>query len=288
MEFKDFKVTDGKFSLADFQTAYLSDAEDEKLKEEIYESLVPQLVDWHDRLTAEGTHGLLVALQALDAAGKDELIRYIFSTLQPQALKVTSYQQPSDNEIAHDYLWRMHEGMPERGTIAILNRSYYEDIIAPQVHNSLDSDDQPSEIRNDPQVVEKRYQQILQFEKYLCENGFPVVKFFFHMSKDKQRERLLERIEEREKNHEFSFSDIEDRKKWDLYQEVFEKMLQNTACDYAPWYILPADNPWLARKIATQALIEVIEKIDPHYPTFSDEEQEKASQIVEQLRNNEI
>lgn len=285
---KKYRLTDSNFNLADYPTGELSEAEDKQVKEDLYDNDVPKLVEWHNKLIADGTRGILIVLQALDAAGKDEIIQYIFSTLQPQALKVTSYNEPSEDEKNHDYLWRMSIGMPERGEIAILNRSYYEDIIAPQVHDSLDSEEQPDRIQKDNEVIEKRYRQINDFERYLNENGFPVVKFFFNMSKDTQRDRLLERIEDPTKNHEFSFSDIDDRKKWDHYQEVFQDMLSHTASEDAPWYVLPADNPWLSRQIATRALIDILEDLDPSYPTFSDEDKEKAEEIAEQLRNGEL
>ncbi|WP_195852962.1 PPK2 family polyphosphate kinase [Aerococcus sanguinicola] len=286
MTLDDYKLTGQEIHLADYPCHVLSKEDDEKLKDSLYEDLVPDLVDWHNRLTAEGTRGVLIVLQALDAAGKDEIIRYIFSTLQPQALKVTSFQKPSDNEKAHDYLWRMHEGLPARGEIAILNRSYYEDIIAPQIHQSLDSEEQPEEIKADPELIEKRYEQIKGFEDYLTANGFPVLKLFFNMSKDTQRDRLLERIENPKKNYEFSLSDIEDRKQWDHYQEVFEGMLNHTAT--APWYVLPADNPWLSRQIATQALIEILAQLDPQYPEFSEEERAEIKKVADQLRRGEI
>ncbi|WP_195866644.1 PPK2 family polyphosphate kinase [Aerococcus sanguinicola] len=288
MTLDDYKLTGQEIHLADYPCHVLSKEDDEKLKDSLYEDLVPDLVDWHNRLTAEGTRGVLIVLQALDAAGKDEIIRYIFSTLQPQALKVTSFQKPSDNEKAHDYLWRMHEGLPARGEIAILNRSYYEDIIAPQIHQSLDSEEQPEEIKADPELIEKRYEQIKGFEDYLTANGFPVLKLFFNMSKDTQRDRLLERIENPKKNYEFSLSDIEDRKQWDHYQEVFEGMLNHTATATAPWYVLPADNPWLSRQIATQALIEILAQLDPQYPEFSEEERAEIKKVAEQLRRGEI
>ena len=194
--------------------------------------------------------------------------------------------KPTEEENAHDYMWRMHKGLPERGEIAILNRSYYEDIISPKIYDTLDN--LPKEIRNDPDLWEKRYKHINNFEEYMKENGFPVMKFYFHMSKDEQKKRFLERLENKDQNHEFSFSDIEDRKNWDKYQEAFEQMLNNTASEDAPWYVLPADNPWLSRKIATLALIETMEKINPTYPSFEGEEKEKTQKIIADLKNNKI
>ena len=281
-----FKIDGYEIEIEDLETKLVSEEKEEDIKKELFDDLIPRLNDLHNRLFAESKSGVLIVLQALDAAGKDEIIKYIFSNLLPQGLKNTSFGKPSDEENAHDYLWRMHEGLPKRGEIAILNRSYYEDIIAPKIYDTLGH--LPEEIREDSNLWEKRYEHINNFEKYMNDNGFPVLKLYFHMSKDVQRQRLLDRLENMDKNHEFSFSDIDDRKNWDKYQKAFEEMLNNTSSETAPWYALPADNPWLARKIATLALIETLEKINPQYPTFTKEEKEEAKEIEEKLRNNEL
>lgn len=286
MDKNKFKLTGQKIDIASIDSDLISDQKDEDIERELYEELVPKLRNLHEKLNAEGKYGILVVLQALDAAGKDEIIKYIFSNLMPQGLKNTNYGKPTEEENAHDYLWRMHKGLPERGEIAILNRSYYEDIISPKIYDTLDH--LPKNIKDDPDLWEKRYKQINNFEEYMKENGFPVMKFYFHMSKDEQKERFLDRLENREKNHEFSFSDIDDRKNWDEYQKTFEEMLNNTATEDAPWYVLPADNPWLSRKIATIALIDAIENINPEYPSFDPDEEEKAKKIIEDLKNDKI
>lgn len=286
MDKNKFKLTGQKIDIASIDSDLISDQKDEDIERELYEELVPKLRNLHEKLNAEGKYGILVVLQALDAAGKDEIIKYIFSNLMPQGLKNTNYGKPTEEENAHDYLWRMHKGLPERGEIAILNRSYYEDIISPKIYDTLDH--LPKNIKDDPDLWKKRYKQINNFEEYMKENGFPVMKFYFHMSKDEQKERFLDRLENREKNHEFSFSDIDDRKNWDEYQKAFEEMLNNTATEDAPWYVLPADNPWLSRKIATIALIDAIENINPEYPSFDPDEEEKAKKIIEDLKNDKI
>lgn len=286
MDKNKFKLTGQKIDIESLDSDLISEQKDEDIERELYEELVPKLRDLHEKLNAEGKYGILVVLQALDAAGKDEIIKYIFSNLMPQGLKNTNYGKPTEEENAHDYLWRMHKGLPERGEIAILNRSYYEDIISPKIYDTLDH--LPKNIKDDPDLWKKRYKQINNFEEYMKENGFPVMKFYFHMSKDEQKERFLDRLENREKNHEFSFSDIDDRKNWDEYQKAFEEMLNNTATEDAPWYVLPADNPWLSRKIATIALIDAIENINPEYPSFDPDEEEKAKKIIEDLKNDKI
>lgn len=281
-----YKIIGEKIEIENLDEKILSNEKDSDIKDELYSELVPKLRELHEKLFAESKQGILVVLQAIDAAGKDEIIKYIFSNLTPQGLKNTSYGKPTDEENAHDYLWRMHKGLPKRGEIAILNRSYYEDIISPKIYDSLDH--LPDEIKNDENLWEKRYKHINNFEEYLVENGFKVVKFFFNVSKDEQRKRLLERIEDPKKNADFSFSDLDDRDNWDKYQVAFEEMLNNTSTEKSPWYVLPADNPWLARKIATIALIETIEEINPKYPRFTGEDKKKAEEIAEKLRDKEI
>ncbi|MBS6534666.1 PPK2 family polyphosphate kinase [Peptoniphilus harei] len=281
-----YKISGEKIKIENLEEKIVSKEKDDEIKRELYEDLVPRLRGLHEKLFAESKQGILVVLQAIDAAGKDEIIKYIFSNLEPQGLKNTSYGKPTDEENAHDYLWRMAKGLPKRGEVAILNRSYYEDIISPKIYDTLGH--LPDEIKNDENLWEKRYKHINNFEEYLVENGFKVVKFFFNVSKDEQRKRLLERIEDPKKNADFSFSDLDDRDNWDKYQIAFEEMLNNTSTETAPWYVLPADNPWLARKIATLALIETMEEINPKYPTFTGEDKEKAKEIADKLRNKEI
>lgn len=281
-----YKIAGEKIKIEDLEEKIVSKEKDDEIKRELYEELVPRLRGLHEKLFAESKQGILVVLQAIDAAGKDEIIKYIFSNLEPQGLKNTSYGKPTDEENAHDYLWRMAKGLPKRGEVAILNRSYYEDIISPKIYDTLGH--LPDEIKNDENLWQKRYKHINNFEEYLVENGFKVVKFFFNVSKDEQRKRLLERIEDPKKNADFSFSDLDDRDNWDKYQVAFEEMLNNTSTEIAPWYVLPADNPWLARKIATLALIETMEEINPKYPTFTGEDKEKAKEIADKLRNKEI
>ncbi len=286
-QFEDFKVTTQEIKLSGYPTQLLDDSEEKAIKQEIEETLIPKMDALHQALFAEEKNGVLLALQAMDAAGKDEIIEHIFSALLPQGLKVTSFSKPSEEEQSHDYLWRMSEGLPKRGQIAILNRSYYEDIISPIVHESLEDSKLPEHMKDKEEAFAQRSEQIKNFERYLAENGFPTIKFFFNLSKETQAKRLIERIEDPKKNHEFSESDIEDRDKWDLFQDTFEKMINATASLEAPWYILPADNPWLSRKIATQAIIQVLEGIDPQYPTFSEEEKEKYNAYAKQLKNGE-
>lgn len=291
MEFKnyeDFKVSSKGIRLKDYPKKIQSALGEEKTQRELEEDLLGKMKDLHRKLFAEEKSGVVVVLQALDAAGKDEVIEYIFSSLLPQGLKNTPFGAPTEEEKSHDYLWRMAKAMPRRGQLGIFNRSYYEDIISPVVHQSLEDSKLPEDIKNSDRVLEARAEQIRNYEKYLYENGFPVVKFFFNMSKEEQAFRLIDRIEKEDHNFEFSPSDIDDRQDWDKYHEVFDFIINSTASPHAPWYVLPADNPWASRKIVTQAIIEVIEGLDPAYPTFSEEEKEKYKEISKKLKSGDL
>ncbi|MGD6795050.1 PPK2 family polyphosphate kinase [Metabacillus indicus] len=257
-------------------------------EEDLLEKLIPDSIDrlkeLHWRLHAEEKKGIVVVLQAMDAAGKDEAISYIFSNLTAQGLKTTSFQKPSDSEQKHDYLWRIHKALPARGQIGILNRSHYEEVIAPRVHDLLEEEAVPDE-KEKEEIWSVRYRQINDFERYLTENGFEVVKFFFHMSKEEQKERLLERMKNPKKNWEFSFSDVEERKHWDSYQDIFEDMLNHTSTEYAPWHILPADDEWYSRYIISEVMNKCLEKIDPQFPEISQENREKLDHYIEMLES---
>ncbi|MBG9983968.1 polyphosphate--nucleotide phosphotransferase [Aerococcaceae bacterium DSM 111022] len=285
MDLSKYKVAkDTETTLSDYKVKVINDEEETLIKEELLPPLVEELQQLQTKLTAEAKQGVVVVLQALDAAGKDELIEYVFSNLMPQSLKITSFDKPNEQELKHDYLWRMAEGMPERGQIGILNRSHYEEIIAPLIHDSLENQPLPDRIKDDSEIIQKRFKHINNYEEYLYENGFSVIKFYFNMSPEKQKERLLERLTNPEKQWEFSYSDIEDRRKWDEHQKVFEKMIRKTANTHAPWYILPADNAWFSRYVATAAMVEVLKDLNPQFPEISNEEQKKMDKAIDELK----
>ena len=277
MKLSDYKIPSTKnIKLKDYKCSEGKKEDNDYIEQNIIPPLVEKLKELHLKLHAEGKNGIMVVLQAIDAAGKDEAISYIFSNLNAQGLKVTTYGKPSETEQKHDYLWRLHDGEPERGQIAILNRSHYEDVIATRIHDLLEDDDAE---------IEKRYRQINNYEQYLSENGFSVVKFFFNMSKDAQKERFLERMKDPDKQWEFSFSDVEERKQWNDYQKVFEDMLNNTSTQHSPWYILPADDEWHTRRIITEAMIHVLEGINPEFPEISGEDKKKLDKYIKELEN---
>lgn len=287
MDISKYRITPEQtpIKLADYPTTDNNRISEEELKNKRIPESIKKLQDLHLKLHAEEEKGIMVVLQAIDAGGKDEAISFIFSNLTAQGLKTTSVKKPSQTEVKHDYLWRIHEGKPARGEISILNRSYYEEVIAPRIHDVLDKDPLPDYLI-DEDIWKVRFRQLNDFERYMTENGFPVIKFFFNVSKDVQKDRLLERMKDPKKNWEFSFSDIEERKHWDTYQEVFEDMLNNTSTDYAPWYILPADDDWYARYIISEVMINVLENLDPQFPEISGEDRQKLDESIELLEND--
>ncbi|XKH49656.1 polyphosphate--nucleotide phosphotransferase [Chryseomicrobium palamuruense] len=285
MKVSTYKVPSTKsIRLKDYPTSEGKKEENDHIRENIIPDLVTQMKDLHHRLHAEEKHGILVVLQAMDAAGKDEAISYIFSNLSAQGLKTTTLSKPTDEEMKQDYLRRIQVGLPDRGQIGILNRSHYEEVIAPRIHNTLEDGDIPDHA-DKRSIWKLRYRQINDYEKYLNENGIHIVKFFFHMSKDEQKDRLLERMKNREKHWEFSFSDIEEREYWDDYQKVFEEMLNHTSTSYCPWYVLPADDEWHSRRLVTEIMIELMEKLDPKYPTYTGEDLKRLKKEIKKLEN---
>lgn len=259
-------------------------------EEEIRERLIPQsierLKELHLKLHAQELNGVLVVLQALDAAGKDEIITFIFSHFLPQGLKVTSMKKPSSEEKKHDFLWRVHDALPERGQVGILNRSYYEDVLALLVKEGEGSVPAKGTLP-DKMDWELRCEHINQYERYLMENGFPVVKLFPYVSREVQKERLLERMKDPEKNWEFSFSDVEDREKWDQFEDAYEKILNRTSTTWAPWYALPADNPWYTRYLASEIMIGVLEALDPQFPVIEGEKKDKLNEYITRLEEEQ-
>lgn len=238
-----------------------------------------------DKLYAEGKEGLLIVLQARDAAGKDSTIRHVMAGVNPQGVSVYSYKQPSKEELAHDYLWRCNNNLPQRGMIAIFNRSYYEDVLVVKVDKLYETYKMADRCLDGEKMMKRRYKEIKNFEKYLNDNSYRIVKIFLNVSKDKQKERFLERIEQPEKNWKFSSSDLEVREKWDEYDEAYESCINATATKSCPWYIIPADQKWYTRYLVSEAILEALEAIDPHYPVMPDEEKARLEECKQRLLN---
>jgi PPK2 family polyphosphate:nucleotide phosphotransferase len=238
---------------------------------ELLEAGISLLAEFQERLAAENTHGVLLCLQALDAGGKDGTIRHVMSGVNPQGVRVNSFKVPSAEELDHDYLWRYAKRLPARGEIGIFNRSHYEEVLVVRVHpENLDRQRLPDDVRGHD-LWDRRYRQINEWERYLTENGFKIVKIFLNLSKEEQRKRFMKRIDLPEKNWKFSGADVRERRRWDDYQEAFSEMLSATSTPWAPWYVVPADRKWFARIAAGAVLAHTLMEIDPQYPTVSRE-----------------
>jgi PPK2 family polyphosphate:nucleotide phosphotransferase len=227
---------------------------------------VELLAEYQDRLSAQDTYGVLVVLQALDAAGKDSTIRHVMSGVNPQGVRVSSFKQPSAEELGHDYLWRHARELPARGEIGIFNRSHYEEVLAVRIHKELLDREQLSPESRTSDIWKRRYREINDWERYLADQGIRVVKLFLNVSKEEQRRRFLRRIDKPEKNWKFSASDVRERRYWDDYQRAYSKMLSYTSTEWAPWHVLPADHKWFTRVCAAAVIAHTLIDIDPHYP----------------------
>ncbi len=259
------KVNLGK----DFDPGYKADYLKKKDGVELLKTGIAMLADYQARLAAQDTHGVLVCLQALDAGGKDGTIRHVMSGVNPQGVRVSGFKVPSAEELDHDYLWRYARRLPARGEIGIFNRSHYEEVLVVRVHpENLDRQKLPKEAKGKG-VWDRRYREINDWERYLSDNGFTVVKLFLNLSKEEQRIRFLKRIDRPEKNWKFSGADARERRRWDDYQKAFSEMLSATSTDWAPWYVIPADRKWFARISAGAVLAHTLIELDPKYPTVS-------------------
>lgn len=230
------------------------------------------MFDLQQKLYAENKQGLILVFQAMDAAGKDGCIKHVMRGLNPQGTQVVSFKQPTSEELDRDYLWRINRALPRRGEIGIFNRSHYEEVVVAQLHNLVDHQQLPDSVL-DKHIWKERYRQIRDWERYLFEQGYHMVKFFLHISKEEQRERLLARIEEKEKNWKFSAGDIAEREHWDKYQELYEEVLPKTSTKDCPWYVIPADHKWFSRLVVSQIVRDTLEKMNPKYPKLSAEEE---------------
>ena len=233
-----------------------------------------KMQELQNRLYADGREGLIIVLQAMDAAGKDSTIRHVMGGVNPQGVEVHSFKAPSAEELAHDFLWRLNKCIPCRGNIAIFNRSYYEDVLVVQVKEMNKGYHMAERVisQDTKDFFEKRYRHIRNYEEYLYENSYRIVKIFLNVSKDKQRERFLERLDMPEKNWKFSGGDLKERELWDDYQKAYEKTINETATEESPWYVIPADQKWYARYLVSEAIVKALEAIDPQYPEMAPED----------------
>jgi len=243
------------------------------------------LSDYQARLAAQDTYGVLVCLQAIDAGGKDGTIRHVMSGVNPQGVHVSSFKVPSAEELDHDYLWRYASRLPARGDIGIFNRSHYEEVLVVRVHpDNLDRQRLPERARGNG-LWDRRYREINEWERYLSDNGFKIVKLFLNLSKKEQRTRFLKRIDQPDKNWKFSAADVRERQFWDDYQRAFSEMLSATSTPWAPWFVIPADRKWFARICAGAVLVHSLMEINPQYPTVDKDEKRQLLAARQELEN---
>ena len=276
---KKFKITgDQKISLKDFDT---NDADGYQKEDAagILEDLIAETAELQNMLYAANQQSLLIIFQAMDAAGKDSAIKHTMSGINPQGCQVYSFKQPSTEDYEHDFLWRHYKALPERGRIGIHNRSHYENVLVTRVHPSfILKENLPgitSEKDIDHKFWEQRFKSIRHFEKHLSDNGTVIIKFFLHLSKKEQKERFLKRIDDATKNWKFSAADIEERKRWDDYQEAYEEAINATSTPESPWYVIPADRKWFARVAISTIIVETLKDLKLKYPELKPEDADK-------------
>jgi len=258
----------------DYDPGYIDNFMSKEDAEELTATSIQLLAQQQDKLYAQNTYGLLIILQALDAAGKDSTIKHVMSGVNPQGVQVTSFKVPGSEELDHDYLWRNFRALPRRGDIGIFNRSYYEEVLVVRVHPEyLERQQLPPSLK-DRDIWNRRFREINNFEQYLTDNGIIVLKIFLNVSKEEQKRRFLKRVEEPDKNWKFSAADIQERACWDDYMTAYEEMFNATSTPYAPWYIIPADHKWFTRLAVVSAICETLDNLNLKYPEASKEQKE--------------
>ena len=277
MDLKQFKNTGADFKIKKAATSFDTGMDRQEIKDELAATM-DKIKQEQRKLFADRRYGIIVVLQAMDAAGKDSLISHVFSQVNPGGLRVANFNRPSSTELSHDFLWRITNQLPERGEIGILNRSHYEDVLVSKVHPQLIVNaNLPGIYTLDdvtPEFFKQRYQDINNYESYLTHSGFVILKFFLHVSKEEQKQRFLARIERPEKNWKFEKADIAERRYWDDYQKAYQDAIRATSSKENPWYIIPADDKWTSRLIVAKIMVKRIKQLNLQFPiTEADQKQ---------------
>jgi PPK2 family polyphosphate:nucleotide phosphotransferase len=285
---KRYRVEDGRqFRLKNYDPADTHGLKSE-LKPQARQWLahgVEELSRLQDILAAQDRWGLLLILQAMDAAGKDGTIKHVMSGVNPQGVQVSPFKAPSPEELDHDYLWRSMKCVPQRGRIGIFNRSYYEELLVVRVHPELLEKQKLPKSLVTKHVWQERFEDINAFERYLTRNGIGVLKIFLHVSKKEQRRRFMERLDHADKNWKFSAADVKERQCWDAYQEAYDDMIRHTANKHAPWYVAPADNKWFTRLVVAAAVAHALEGMNLKYPKVDPAQKAELDKARQQLEN---
>jgi PPK2 family polyphosphate:nucleotide phosphotransferase len=268
---KAYRVESGKhFRLKDFDPADTGHLHSKENADEALQQGILRTAELQDKLYAQDSWSLLLIFQAMDAAGKDGIIKHVMSGVNPQGCQVYSFKAPSELELQHDFLWRTTRDLPERGHIGIFNRSYYEEVLVVRVHPKiLESQKTPPALVG-KKIWEERFEDIRCFERHMARSGTVIRKFFLNVSKKEQKKRFLARLDEPEKNWKFSAADIHERACWDDYQKAYEEMIAKTSSEEAPWYVVPADNKWFTRLVVSTVLVDTLESLNLTYPKVDD------------------
>lgn len=271
---EEFLIKDNQtFDIKKHNTTYKGNIDKEEAKK-LLATEKEKLRLLQEKLYADGSQSLLIILQAMDAAGKDSLIEHVFGGVNPQGCEVTSFKSPSTKEYAHDFLWRHYLALPAKGKIGIFNRSHYESVLVCKVHPEYNLSEKVwKDVKQfDEKFWKNRYESIRNFEKHLASNGTKIIKIFLNVSKEEQKERFLDRINEDNKNWKFSSADITERGFWDDYQKAYEQAINETSTDSAPWFVIPADQKWFSRVAAIQIIIDKLEEMNLKFPELSEKE----------------
>jgi PPK2 family polyphosphate:nucleotide phosphotransferase len=283
---KAYRVTDGKrFRLKDVDpadTGWLG-SEAKQESRDLLQTGIVRLSKLQEKLYAQDRWALLVIFQAMDAAGKDSTIKHVMSGVNPQGCQVYSFKAPSPEELDHDFLWRCMKALPERGRIGIFNRSYYEEVLVVRVHPELLSGQKLPPALVTKQIWRERYEDINATERYLTRNGIVIRKFFLHVSLEEQTKRFLERLQDPSKNWKFSVADARERDHWDDYMHAYEQMVRHTSSEYAPWFVVPADNKWFTRLVVAAAVIDALEEMNLAFPKVHAAKREELQAVREIL-----
>ena len=265
---KPYRVDNGKkFRLKDFAPDDTSGVKSKKQAEKVLPLGIERMVDLQDKLYAQDRWAILLIFQAMDAAGKDGVIKHVMSGVNPQGCQVYSFKQPSAEELDHDFLWRTNKCIPERGRIGIFNRSYYEEVLVVRVHKEmLEREKMPPSLVT-KNIWNERFSDINAYEQYLSRNGVVIRKFFLNLSRDEQKRRFLKRLDQPDKNWKLSSADVAERERWPEYMTAYEEMIQHTATPHAPWYVVPANNKWYTRLVVAAAIVHAMDDLNLHYPT---------------------
>ena len=269
---KRFRVDkQGQFKLADYSPEETLGLDKDKGKEMLKDAL-KRLHDLQERLYADDRHSILVVLQAMDAAGKDGVIEHVIGAINPQGCEIHSFKAPNEEELAHNFLWRFMCRLPAHGRIGVFNRSYYEDVLVVRVHPEFLQNGKLAESKD---IWAKRYESIRDFEQHLARNGACVLKFFLNLSRDEQRKRFLDRIDEPAKNWKFNMGDVRERALWPKYMEAYQDAIDATAAADAPWFVVPADHKWFSRLVVAAVMVEALERLNPQFPKIGKDAQKE-------------